>query len=61
MELHVKNYEELKDVENFLFRFIYPKSFCLQIIVEDEVAIYERFNYKTVYNDLAHGLVLETI
>lgn len=61
IKLFISNYEELKDVENFLFRFIYPKSFRLQIIIEDEKAIYERFNYKTVYNDLAHGLILETI
>ena len=60
MKLKVNSYEQLKKVENFLFRFIYPESFTLQIIVEDKEAIYERFNYKTVYNDLAQGLVLET-
>ena len=57
MELYVKNYEELKDVENFLFRFIYPKSFCLHIIVDHK----EQFNYITKYNSLANGLILETI
>ena len=57
MKLFVKNYEELKDVENFLFRFIYTKPFNLQIIVEDSG---ECFNYKAIYNDLALGLVLET-
>jgi len=57
MELYVKNYEELKEVENFLFRFIYPKSFCLQIIVGHK----EQFNYITKYNSLANGLILETI
>ena len=60
MELYLKDYQELKDVENFLFRFIYPKPFNLQIIIADTEAIYERFNYKTVYNDLAQGLILET-
>lgn len=72
MELHVNNYDELKKVENFLFRFIYPEPFTLQIIVQDPRQISflpdgkptwmitERFNYKTVYNDLAHGLILET-
>ena len=32
-------YEELKRVENFLFRFIYPEEFSLQIIVKDEKSI----------------------
>ena len=72
IELRVNNYEELKKVENFLFRFIYPEPFTLHIIVLDlrEMSflpdgkptsmIREDFNYKTVYNDLAQGLVLET-
>ena len=72
MELRVDNYEQLKKVENFLFRFIYPESFTLQIIVQDPRQISflengkptwmitERFNYRTVYNDLAQGLILET-
>ena len=72
MVLRVDNYEQLKKVENFLFRFIYPESFTLQIIVQDPHQIdflengkptwmiTERFNYRTVYNDLAQGLVLET-
>ena len=58
MELYVKDYEELKNVENFLFRFIYPKSFNLLIFVKQTK---EFFNYKTVYNDFAQGLVLEAI
>lgn len=57
MELYVRNYEELKDVENFLFRFVYPKSFDLHILIEETK---EHFNYRTVYNDLAKGLILET-
>lgn len=72
MELRVNDYNELKKVENFLFRFTYPESFTLQIIVQDPRQIdflengkptwmtAERFNYRTVYNDLAQGLVLET-
>lgn len=58
MELYLENYEELKDVENFLFRFIYPKSFDLRIVIKDTQ---ETFNYITRYNDLARGLILETI
>lgn len=57
MELYVSNYDELKDVENFLFRFIYPKSFDLHILVKETN---EHFDYRTVYNDLAQGLILET-
>ncbi len=57
MELYVSNYDELKDVENFLFRFIYPKSFDLHILVKETN---EHFNYRTIYNDLAKGLILET-
>ena len=72
MTLYVKTYDELKKVENFLFRFIYPEEFSLQIIVQDPRQISflsegkptwiitECFNYKTVYNDWAQGLVLET-
>jgi len=72
MELRVNSYDELKKVENFLFRFIYPEPFTLQIIVQDPRQISflpdgkptwmitEYFNYKTVYNDLAQGLILET-
>ena len=55
IELSLKNYEELKKVENFLFRFIYPESFNLHIYIDKE-----RFNYRTIYNDLAQGLILET-
>ena len=58
MELYLENYEELKDVENFLFRFIYPKSFDLRIVIKDT---HETFNYTTKYSDLARGLILETI
>ena len=57
MELILKDYQQLKDVENFLFRFIYSKSFNLRIIIKDTNEI---FNYTTKYNDLAKGLVLET-
>lgn len=57
MKLILQNYDELKDVENFLFRFIFVKPFFLQIIVEDRNEV---FNYKTIYNNLANGLVLET-
>ncbi len=72
MELYLDSYEELKKVENFLFRFVYPEPFTLQIIVRDPRQvnflpdgkptwmITEYFNYKTVYNDLAQGLILET-
>ena len=72
MELYLNSYEELKKVENFLFRFVYPEPFTLQIIVRDSCQvnflsdgkptwmITEYFNYKTVYNDLAQGLILET-
>jgi len=56
-ELYINNYEELKKVENFLFRFIYPEAFYLHILLGDTK---EHFNYRTVYNDLAQGLVLET-
>lgn len=57
MELYLSNYEELKKVENFLFRFIYPESFTLHILIEETK---EHFNYTTKYNDLAGGLVLVT-
>ena len=55
MKLFVNSYEELKEVENFLFRFIYPKDFSLCIYVGKE-----QFNYRTTYNRLAQGLILET-
>ena len=57
MELHLDSYEELKKVENFLFKFIYPEAFTLHILIRDTN---ECFNYITEYNDLAHGLVLVT-
>ena len=57
MELKVNSYEQLKKVENFLFRFIYPESFTLQIFIEDTN---DQFNYETIHNDLAGGLVLVT-
>ncbi len=57
MELYLKNYEQLKKVENFLFRFIYPEPFTLQISIQDTK---DQFNYRTVYNDFAGGLVLVT-
>ena len=57
--MHIKmkldNYDDLKEVENFLFKFIYEKLFVLEITIGDEV-----FNYETVYNDDAHGLILIT-
>ena len=58
IKLQVRNYEELKRVENFLFRFIYPDPFNLLITVTET---FERFYYTTEYNNLAHGLVLETL
>ena len=57
MELYLKDYEQLKKVENFLFRFIYPESFTLQIYIQDTN---DHFNYETIHNDLAGGLVLVT-
>ena len=57
MELYLDSYEELKKVENFLFRFIYPEPFTLHILIVDTK---EHFNYTTEYNDLADGLVLVT-
>lgn len=57
MKLYLDNYEQLKDVENFLFRFVYTKSFNLQILLNETQ---EQFNYRTVYNDFAEGLILET-
>ena len=60
MELYVKNYEQLKEVENFLFRFVYPKEFSLRIIVRDPDFISEYYDYRTVFNEFAQGLVLET-
>lgn len=57
MELYLRNYEQLKKVENFLFRFVYPESFTLQIYIQDTN---DHFNYETVHNDLAGGLVLVT-
>jgi len=57
MELYLRDYEQLKKVENFLFRFIYPESFTLQIFIEDTN---DHFNYETIHNDLAGGLVLVT-
>jgi hypothetical protein len=57
MELYLRDYEQLKKVENFLFRFIYPESFTLQIFIKDTN---DQFNYETIHNDLAGGLVLVT-
>ena len=57
-KLEVLNYEELKKVENFLFRFIFPEPFSLYITV---LETFERFYYSTEYNSLAQGLVLETL
>jgi len=57
MELYVNTTEELKKVENFLFRFTYPEEFSLCIKV---IETGETFNYKTNYNKFAKGLVLET-
>lgn len=57
MELYLDSYEELKKVENFLFRFIYPEPFTLHILLNNTK---EHFNYKTEYSDLAGGLVLIT-
>jgi len=57
MELYVNDYMQLKKVENFLFRFTYPEEFSLYIKVKESG---ESFNYKTVYNNLAKALVLET-
>ena len=57
MDLYVDDYEQLKKVENFLFRFIYPESFTLQIYIQDTK---DQFSYKTIYNDFADGLVLVT-
>ena len=57
MELYLNSYEELKKVENFLFRFVYPEPFTLRILIRDTK---EYFNYTTEYNDLADGLVLIT-
>ena len=58
MELYLNSYEELKKVENFLFRFVYPVNFLSD--GKPTWMITEYFNYKTVYNDLAQGLILET-
>jgi len=57
MELYLRDYEQLKKVENFLFKFIYPESFTLQIFIKDTN---DQFNYETIHNDLAGGLVLVT-
>ncbi len=57
MELYLRDYEQLKKVESFLFRFIYPESFTLQIFIKDTN---DQFNYETIHNDLAGGLVLVT-
>ena len=61
MVLYIDTHDELKKVENFLFRFIYPEEFSLYIVIgttEEEISEYYR--YRTVYNEFAHGLVLET-
>lgn len=58
MVLYLNDYQELKMVENFLFRFIYHESFTLKILLNKTN---EEFSYRTVYNDLAQGLILETI
>lgn len=54
MELKI-NYNELKDVENFLFLFKYPRPFDLHISFYDNDEVYD---YRTVpYDDF---LVLVT-
>jgi hypothetical protein len=60
MTLYVDTHDELKKVENFLFRFIYPEEFSLHIVIRDEEEIGEYYRYRTVYNEFAQGLVLET-
>lgn len=60
MVLYIDTHEELKKVENFLFRFIYPEEFSLHIVIRDEGQNGEYYGYRTVYNEFAHGLVLET-
>lgn len=60
MVLYIDTYEELKKVENFLFRFIYPEEFSLRIILREPAQMGEYYEYKTVYNEFAKGLVLET-
>lgn len=55
IKMKLDNYNDLKEVENFLFKFIYEKPFELEITIGDEV-----FNYETVYNNDAHGLILIT-
>lgn len=60
MVLYIDTYEELKKVENFLFRFIYPEEFSLRIILREPTQMGEYYEYKTVYNEFAKGLVLET-
>ena len=55
IKMKLDNYDDLKEVENFLFKFIYEKSFELEITIGDEI-----FNYETVYNDDAQGLILIT-
>lgn len=57
MELYLEDYEQLKKVENFLFRFIYPESFTLRIFIKETK---DQFDYKTIHNKLAGGLVLVT-
>ena len=57
MELYLNTINDLKEVENFLFRFIYPREFSLRIKIKETG---EFFDYITVYNKFAKGLVLET-
>ena len=60
MDLYVDDYEQMKKVENFLFRFTYPEEFSLRIIIRNPEELGEYYDYRTVFNKFAGGLVLET-
>ena len=55
ISVNLKSLDDLKEVENFLFKYIYETPFSLVISVEDQ-----RYGYTTQYNDNAKGYVLIT-
>lgn len=55
ISVNLNNLDDLKEVENFLFKYIYETPFDLTISVEDQ-----KYSYTTQYNDNAKGYVLIT-
>lgn len=55
ISVNLNSLDDLKEVENFLFKYIYETPFNLVISVEDQ-----QYTYTTQYNNNAKGYVLIT-